>query len=1188
MEDDEQKIIDLVNKYISVKLPDANDDPELYKLVSEVQMHSRNHTKTCQKNNKTCRFGFPQLPLDKTIITKPEMCENLSKESRKKFQSLKALLEDQEWCGKRTEELLTHCDLSKEEYEHCLHGMSRSNKVIYEREPKDCRVNPHNVKLLKAWRANIDVQVILSVYACLQYICGYMTKAESEMSDHLHSVIKNMDQNKLNESDEMKEVMQAYSKKREVSAQECTARVCGLRLKQCSRVVIFLPTDSSVKMSRPMAELEKADGDDIWMASLLDKYRSRPETQEFEEMCYADFGSTCRVVYGDEKNRKNVLPLLNDMGYVKKRTCTDKNAIIRYYRYSPEKNPEQFHCNLLTLYLPHRGEFQLKTPAFPTFQSFYEGAFVRLPFSNEIFPVRDIVNENRKKYEKHGKSIELALKEQEEKAGLIDAWCELAPESERERLECLEEIQNRPDDDDVQENDPDLVRQLNIATDVTFLMEPPKIEPSQRQLLYQSLNQMQASTFHDVRNWCIKKVDNVNTEPFCYYINGGAGTGKSHLIKCIYAEASEILSKMERNAFESDPSKPTVLLSAFTGTAAFNICGTTLHTLLKLPRSLKPPYQGLGNKLDEVRAELMNAEILIIDEISMVSKELFAYVNFRLQQIKGTNKAFGGMSVLAVGDFYQLPPIHSKPLCVFEANNIDLWNDNFQMIVLTEIMRQKDDKAFAETLNRIRVKTITDDLSEDDRKLLLQAVIEPEKCPTDVLHIFATNRFVKLHNTKTLALLYKDIVRISADDYKKDARTGTMELQAKPYKEDFNGLAAKLELAIGARVMLTRNIDLSQGLVNGAFANLTRVVYSPSNPTHVLKLGLDLDNKNPRRSGSDHLVYLVRLEENITKKKGMVRRQFPIKLAFACTIHKVQGMTTSSAVVSFKQIFQAGMGYVAVSRVTSLSGLHIIDMDETNLYANPGITDALDKMRKANLEHIMPFYLISQTLDKSSTFSVIHHNTQGLPSHIQDIQAHHELRLSDVLCFTETRLQCFVAPALHLEGYTMYERSRHVSYTNFSDMASKDGGGVAIYVKNHIVAHEIRYVHNVTDLEFVVVQVESPFTALIVTIYRPPTYNVKPFLQNLTALLECLEMLDTRTIIVCGDLNENLLYYGKKPIMEVFQSKGYGQLISSATTDRQTLLDVIYVSNPQSCLHSGVLQAYYSYHCPVFCVMSIT
>ncbi len=145
---------------------------------------------------------------------------------------------------------------------------------------------------------------------------------------------------------------------------------------------------------------------------------------------------------------------------------------------------------------------------------------------------------------------------------------------------------------------------------------------------------------------------------------------------------------------------PTVLLSAFTGTAAFNISGKMLHSLLKLPRSLKPPYQGLGNAIDEVRARLRDVEILIIDEVSMISKDLFTYVNWRFQQIKGSKKPFGGVSCLVVGDYYQLPPLgKAKPLCVYEEDVLDFCKDNFQIITLTEIMRQKEDLAFAELLN---------------------------------------------------------------------------------------------------------------------------------------------------------------------------------------------------------------------------------------------------------------------------------------------------------------------------------------------------------------------------------------------------------------------------------------------------------------------------------------------------------
>ncbi|CAJ1080787.1 uncharacterized protein LOC117832690 isoform X2 [Xyrichtys novacula] len=723
------------------------------------------------------------------------------------------------------------------------------------------------------------------------------------------------------------------------------------------------------------------------------------------------------------------------------------------------------------------------------------------------------------------------------------------------------------------------------------MREPPTIDPTRLRQMYQSLNQKQACVFYAVRDWCIKRVCGPQPEQFFYYINGGAGTGKSHLIKCIHSEASKILRTLPRRAEEADISNPTVLLTAFTGTAAFNISGTTLHSLLKLPRSLKPPFQGLGNQLDEIRCELLNAEIIIIDEISMVSKPLFAYVDMRLKQIKGSHRPFGGMSVIAVGDFYQLPPVRqSKPLCVYDPSELDLWRDNFQVITLDEIMRQKDDKTFAEMLNRLRVKTRSDELSEADRALLSQRVTEPQLCPSDVLHIFATNKQVAAHNSATLSLLHSDITTIDADDFKKDPHTGHMKRQGAPCHGSRNDLPDTLDVAVGARVMLTRNIDVSQGLVNGSFATVGRLISSENNGSAlVTMLGLRMDDETAGRSyrtRGDNLVYIERSEEAL-QQKGVVRRQFPVKLAFACTIHKVQGMTRKSTVVSLKHIFEPGMAYVAISRVTSLSGLHMLDLDESKIHANPAVTVSLETMTQANFDHLMPFLQIQHSLSRQDTVSIIHHNTEGLPAHVNDIKSHHELCLADVLCLTETHLQgSFVADSLQFEGYTMFKRNRHLSYTNFPQMASKGGGGVAVYVKNHLQVVEKQYLNNVTDLEFVALKVESPVSALIAAVYRPPDYSVPSFLSNLGSLLDSLEIMDCHPIIVCGDFNENLFSNASKPILDFFQSKGYGQLITAATTDKNTLLDLIFISRPRLCLSSGIVQTYYSYHNATYCVIS--
>ncbi|CAI5689169.1 unnamed protein product [Oreochromis niloticus] len=391
--------------------------------------------------------------------------------------------------------------------------------------------------------------------------------------------------------------------------------------------------------------------------------------------------------------------------------------------------------------------------------------------------------------------------------------------------------------------------------------------------------------------------------------------------------------------------------------------------------------------------------------------------------------------------------------------------------------------------------------------------------------------------------------------------------------------------------MLTRNLDTLNGLVNGAFGILVKVVRS-ENDGHIIKLGLRMDNRQPMRhnrsanAASDDLVYIERAEESL-KFKGAVRRQFPVKLAFACTIHKTQGLTTQTAVVSMKNIFEPGMAYVALSRVTSLSGLYLQDLDEKKIYANPEVTAALQTMRQASVEEMMPLLQVRETASRPDTLTLIHHNTEGLPSHISDIKSHHEMCLADVLCLTESHLQgSFVADSLHLDGYTMFKRNRHVSYTNFPHMASRSGGGVVVYLRNHFQVQVKQYLHNVTDLEFLVLKVQAPFPALIAVVYRPPDYSLTPFMQNLVSLLDSLEIMDCHPIIVCGDFNENQLQSGRKQILEQFQSRGYSQLITSATTDKNTLLDLIFISQPQQSLHSGVLRTYYSYHNPVFCVLS--
>ena len=120
-----------------------------------------------------------------------------------------------------------------------------------------------------------------------------------------------------------------------------------------------------------------------------------------------------------------------------------------------------------------------------------------------------------------------------------------------------------------------------------------------------------------------------------------------------------------------------------------------------------------------------------------------------------------------------------------------------------------------------------------------------------------------------------------------------------------------------------------------------------------------------------------------------IRRQFPVKLAFACTIHKVQGMSLDKAVVSLQKVFESGMAYVALSRVTSLDGLFILKNEKVDdvkdIYCNENIHHALTTMTRLSHDHLHPLLNLSKSSDQTYSIRIVHHNIEGLLSHLADM-----------------------------------------------------------------------------------------------------------------------------------------------------------------------------------------------------------
>ena len=279
-----------------------------------------------------------------------------------------------------------------------------------------------------------------------------------------------------------------------------------------------------------------------------------------------------------------------------------------------------------------------------------------------------------------------------------------------------------------------------------------------------------------------------------------------------------------------EPDDPLVLLTAPTGSAAFQIAGLTIHAALQLnSNSVSMSYENkavLFQKLQQLK-------VMVTDEISMVGNERFHDMSLHLCKILHGDiwkNDFGGISVLVVCDLYQLPPVMQCPIyqqtVIREPGDMAplLWN-TFMLHELKQIMHQKDPE-FSKMLNVVRVKQPEENSIEDLMLRSLELSIDalhPEY-PKSAMHVFATNADAALWNNKMLENIEGEMYSYIADDSRKDqlANRANVVFSDKPHET--SNLLKVLNIKIGAHVMLTNNIDVTDGLTNGAMGTVTKVI----------------------------------------------------------------------------------------------------------------------------------------------------------------------------------------------------------------------------------------------------------------------------------------------------------------------------------------------------------------------------
>ena len=394
-------------------------------------------------------------------------------------------------------------------------------------------------------------------------------------------------------------------------------------------------------------------------------------------------------------------------------------------------------------------------------------------------------------------------------------------------------------------------------------------------------------------------------------MSGTAGTGKSYLIHCL----KSLLQTRVR-------------VVAPTGVAAFNVEGVTLHSFLHLP--VRGDFKNLeGERLHCMQQDLTGVDYLIIDEISMVGRKLFGQVDQRLRQAfpHRAQEVLGGCSCLLVGDFGQLSPVMDQPLytCQSKTATSDLGRATYltfrSAVNLTQVMRQNGDNSsqvrFRELLLHLRDGTVT----VADWELLMTRCLSRISAADnfrDALHLYPTVQAVAEYNLAKLQSCGQPVAIIKA------VHSGPSAEKAS--SDDASGLEPTISIAHGARVMLNSNLWVDAGLVNGAMGTVHAICYRSGGPPDLplaVMVRFDSYSGPALHDGSVPIIPLRRTWFH--NGATCSRLQLPLKLAWAVTIHKAQGLTLDKVVVDVgKKEFSAGLTFVACSRVRHLTDLAFV------------------------------------------------------------------------------------------------------------------------------------------------------------------------------------------------------------------------------------------------------------------------
>ncbi|EYC02972.1 hypothetical protein Y032_0096g2872 [Ancylostoma ceylanicum] len=419
------------------------------------------------------------------------------------------------------------------------------------------------------------------------------------------------------------------------------------------------------------------------------------------------------------------------------------------------------------------------------------------------------------------------------------------------------------------------------------------------------------------------------------FFTGSAGTGKSIVL---------------RRIIDMLPAT-TTFVTAATGVAACQLGGVTLHSFagIGVGQGTLEQSLALAKGKDPIVKQWKQCTHLIIDEVSMIDADYFTRIEYVARNIRGDNRPFGGIQLIVTGDFLQLPPVCGRSDNAKFCFECEAWNRSIQRTILLENVRRQDDVRFINVLQEIRIgrcgAEVSRALTETKTNNFSMSDIVPTRLCTHTADALAVNN-------RCLEELEGQPRIFEAEDSQFIPESIRCMIPKKLV------LKVSAQNVHATQVMLTKNIDLMRGLSNGS-RGVVKKFSKAGYP--VVKFF---------SNGDEIEVVPIRFAVRIPGcDEPACRRQLPLQLAWAISIHKSQGLTLDAVEVSLERVFAEGQSYVALSRARSLSSLRVITFDPSVIKANERVVKYYDSIKEnAALEEEEENFVLRKRSRLSSEF----------------------------------------------------------------------------------------------------------------------------------------------------------------------------------------------------------------------------